>query len=213
MGGISLTVHAASAPLYFGPTDAPPPVGTSYVRLDLTLANQTSEVAIPENFALFSVTTDQAIVLMASGTSVTHPCLATQSLAAGGNASCGVWFEVPIGQQPSVVTYDDRLGQSATFPVPSLAPTSTCEAIRAWSMAGTSTCVDCVGAVGSGCATEHEATGVACNGMNCTQQCAAQQLDVQGRCECEAMCETGACLTAANAEMDCLSTKCTSSCM
>ncbi|HET9992079.1 MAG TPA: hypothetical protein VFQ65_26295 [Kofleriaceae bacterium] len=204
-GGISLVVTSAASPLRFGAMW--PPAGTSFFRLDLTLSNDASASAVPENIEMFSLTTDQEIVLMPFATSELDPCDASQSLAEGGRVSCGILFKLQTGQQPMLLSYNDSTGQTATTPVPAIAALSACEAGEALTGEASDPCMQCIKQM---CSDEVSAEYTACAGGPTCSQCGTQ--DQQVWCACRASCMPSACKAADDARLECFLTKCSSSC-
>ena len=205
-GGISLVVTSVTSPLRFEATW--PPAGTYFVRLDLALANDASAIAVPENFEMFSLTTDNEIVLMPFATSDVNPCYARQALAEGGHVSCGILFELATGQQPMLVAYNDGTGQTATTPVPAIAPLSTCEAAVTLTGELSTACMQCIGQM---CSTEESAERTACAGGPTCSPCDTQ--DQEAWCSCKESCMTSACKAADTARLECFLSKCSSACM
>jgi hypothetical protein len=95
--------------------------------IDVTLQNQGSSTPLPANFLLFSVETNQALVVQAGPASggVSPACDPQTSVGTGGSYTCDPVFEIPQDQWPVTLHYDDAMGQSAYGPVPALPPVVT----------------------------------------------------------------------------------------
>src|SRR5262249_48063519 len=114
-GTVSLTVASAKPAAtiaMLGPTS-----GEYFAVTHVTLSNGAS-ATVPAGFDSFSLQTAAALVLAADNASVAvdTPCALTTSLAAGGSITCNVVFQVPIGEEPATLLYDDHLGAKASAP-------------------------------------------------------------------------------------------------
>lgn len=225
VGGVALGVSSVSTPLMINNT--PPSGGNAFEELDITLQNKSSSTPVSANFALFTLSTDQSLVLNASALSgsVTPACSPTTSVASGGSFTCKLAFEVPTGQKGTILHYDDNKGHkaSASVPAPPTGSSSSCQQYMA--LAGKvaqnpqGPCAQCLMQVeqsGGTCASEFSAANTACGSNNsCQNSCngdAGIGSDPAGQCSCYQGCSTSACWSAANTAMQCALNACASSC-
>src|SRR5262249_42958845 len=105
-----------------------PAAGTYFQELNVTLANVGSSKAISASFLLYTLKTDQLLVLQFSPSSdaIDTPCATSVSIASGGSYTCNLIFEVPKGQNPVTLYYDDPVGDTASADMPPPPPVVTC---------------------------------------------------------------------------------------
>jgi hypothetical protein len=115
--GVALAVNHASIAYALG--SGSPQYGDFFVVVDLTLRNIDAKSPVPTLFPLFSIRTNQALVVGARES--LYGCNAGVSVDTGGQVECSLAFEMPVGQTPVTVTYDDHLGDQASSSVPALA--------------------------------------------------------------------------------------------
>ncbi len=220
-GSIALSVPNASAPSQVASSS--PSAGNTFAELDITLQNKSSSTPVSMNFALFTLGTDQSLVLSSSGLSgtVVPECSPTTSVATGGSFSCKLVFEVPTGQKATTLYYDDKQGHQASAPVPALAaPTpSTCEqsatVLTAAFANPSGPCGQCVfdgmQPGSASCGPESTAATNACSGQNCFNNCMGGSTPATF-CSCYQACADAACWAAAQTDLACIAKACASSC-
>jgi hypothetical protein len=137
---VTLVVNNTTTPSTVGGFS--PPSGTYLAQLNITLGNVGVSKAISASFQNFTLQTDQSLVLQFSTASdlVGTPCSMSVSVANGGTFTCNLVFEVPTGQTPVTVLYDDAAGDTASAGVP--APQSYCALFD--SMKASTACADCL---------------------------------------------------------------------
>jgi hypothetical protein len=118
---VSLTVTSATSPATLA--GVTPSGGDFFLVVDLMLKNTSSSVPLSTAKALFSLETTQALVLTAAPEQPSSACSGLVSVAVGGQFECGIAFEVPAGQTPATLLYDDMRGHMASAPVPMIVTT------------------------------------------------------------------------------------------
>jgi hypothetical protein len=222
-GSIALSVPSASAPSQVASSS--PSAGNTFAELDVTLQNKSSSTPVSMNFALFTLGTDQSLVLNSSGLSgsVTPECSPSTSVATGGSFSCKLVFEVPTGQKATTIYYDDKQGHQASAPVPAIAapPPSTCEqsatVLTAAFANPSGPCGQCVfdglQPGSASCGAESTAATNACSGQNCFNNCVGSSGGTPAAfCSCYQSCADAACWAAAQTDLACIAKACASSC-
>jgi hypothetical protein len=187
----------------------PPSQGDFFVVVDFTLQNVGASRPLPTSLAFLSLDTTQAFVITSSPYQPSGACGAAVSLGTGGHIECQVAFEVPAGQTPATLVYDDRMGDKASAPLPSLPPPATaCETIYGWiGKSPSSTCLSCLqSATGAACAASAKAYSAACT--SCNNVCGTGQ----DFCTCERGCDSASCQSLFDAEASCLESACSNSC-
>jgi hypothetical protein len=119
--GVKLTVNLMTAPTSVDTYPEDP--GQFFVLLDVTLENiGTPRPILPGNGA-FSLRTNESAQVAAFPMQPQGACAyATDAgpFAQGDTGECLVVFEIPLLQEPQVLTYDDGPGILATAPVPAV---------------------------------------------------------------------------------------------
>lgn len=205
-GGVGLSVASTISPSKI--SDIAPAAGSFFAEVDLTLHNTGSSSPLSANFVLFALATDKSLVLNTSPTSgaVSPECSPMTSVAEGGQFECKVAFEVPTGQTPTTLLYDDKQGHKASAPVPGIPPSSACDK---WIAAaeGSAACQQCLAqAAKTGqcnllSGTKQSACGgqdtSKCNAVFGTDFCMCYQAAVTSSCwaafESYAACAASAC--------------------
>jgi hypothetical protein len=190
---------------------APPTGNALFVVVDLTLKNTGASVPLSTNFVLFSLQTRQALVITASPQQPPAQCSPTVSVAVGGQIECQVAFQVPAGQTPATLLYDDQRGDKASASVPAIPMSSACETVQGWLNQATQACVVCFSnAEGSTCASAADAYRNTCS--TDSSACAACASNPANLCSCESSCDNSACQALFGAEMSCIASACSGSC-
>ena len=129
-GGVALSADKVTTPGSI--QTVPPAAGRGFVVLDITLQNVSSPKAVSAGFSLFSLTTDQALVLTTAAASsvIANGCLPGTSVALGGQFSCTLAFEVPVGQVGQKLNYDDLAGHAAAAAIPAPPAATTCDKLN-----------------------------------------------------------------------------------
>jgi hypothetical protein len=117
----SLTVNSATSPATLA--GVAPSGGDFFVVVDLTLKNNGSSVPLSTAMALFSLETTQALVLTPAPEQPSSACSAAVSVALGGQFECEIAFEVPAGQTPATLLYNDMRGHMDSAAVPMIVTT------------------------------------------------------------------------------------------
>ena len=208
-GSLSLKVDSSTAPrsTLDGFTASN---GNGYVVLALTLSNESSTTPLSANPVLFSLRTDRSLVIAISSAQPTNPCNPAFSVATGGTLSCNLAFEVPKGQTPADLLYDDLRGNKATAPVPAPAPVTgagACSEMTSWYSNPSAACESCLGSAGNDVCTAFATKYTAsCNA--CSQTCGQND----DPCTCERTCDTSKCQGLFDAYMKCFYDACSGSC-
>lgn len=207
-GGVTLGVGATSTPSAVKYVEAQP--GRRLLMLKLTLHNDDVADSVAASFAQFSLETDASLVLRPSTASplTKVPCAVDTFVALGGSFACEIVFELPLGQRPSRLRYDDGRGHVGNADVPELAAPSACTLTDCWSVARRyqpkDACTDCLATT---CAAEGDAASAACSGRcGCVSPSNATDptLIAESDCSCLSGCTTNAaCNTALDALMQC----------
>lgn len=178
-GTVSLTVGAPieTASVQASPNSysAQAPSGSDFLEVPVTLTNVDAAIPIPLAAALYTLTTDSSLVLMAApdaSLAVDSPCDDNASLAMGGRFGCTVVFQMATGTRPVSITYDDQKGDrvTATLPTPSAGPPATNGCLGPGAPSGASSaCSACLQQTQT-CPEERNTFATACQA--CTQMCA-----------------------------------------
>src|SRR5262249_52297587 len=187
-GAVSLHVDSASAS--YSLDGLAPKSGNVFVVLSMTLANNGSSVPLSTNPVLFSVRTNQSLVITIAAAQPSNPCDPTFSVADGGQISCGLVFEIPAAQQATDLLYDDLRGNKATAAIPAIpVPTGgACGQTESWSKSTSNACSTCLDtAYQSTCATPLQAYAASC--ASCAQSCDG----AADPCACERECDPKPC--------------------
>ncbi len=108
---------AASDVQYVGSIQgARPMTGRRFLTLTATLVNSGEQRPLSVAAPLFSVLTKGGLAVLASGDSslLTQSCAADLSVAVGGQISCALAFEIPTGDTPTTLVYDDTMRRAQT---------------------------------------------------------------------------------------------------
>jgi hypothetical protein len=209
-GGVALSVDTAAAPAVID--DEPPPAGTTYLVLTITLKNAGAPRPLSTNPVLFSLETSGKLILQMTGLVDGNVCSGTVSVANGGQTQCEVGFEVPTGQAASTLVYDDRRGDEATAAIPAIVAPPACETVNGWLTEPSETCLGCFESSlgGSGaCASPASAYRTMCTSCS---SCNEEPGDASGFCSCEASCDTTACKALFATYMSCVESACATAC-
>jgi hypothetical protein len=99
-----------------------PQPGRYFARVSVTIENLSRRDPLPVAFALFSLETDNGLVVNGSGDthSIDPTCATTDlSVSAGGRLACVIVFEVPLRSLPRRLGYRDPSGmRTASVDVP-----------------------------------------------------------------------------------------------
>jgi hypothetical protein len=214
-GGVSLTVTSVTSAATVD--SFPPAAGTAFVVVDLTLANTGARMPLPTDPLFFSLQTADAIVVSASLEQPPGACSSADSVAGGGHIACEMAFEVPLGQTPATLVYDDHAGDRASASLTgTLSPSAACERYAGWLQTSpTGACAGCLsstegtlnGGSAGGCMSAAHAYGSAC-GVDAGAQCLTSN-DV---CSCEIAADSASCHALFDAFVGCIVSACASSC-
>jgi hypothetical protein len=145
-GSVTLTAGNESSPGTI--QSVPPAMGRYFLTLSVTLDNVSVPSAIPAGFAYYALSTSKGLVLMpsAESTAVSMPCASDTSLSLGAQYTCTIAFEVPSGDSPTLITYDDKNGHTATAPVSYTppAPGAACATLATWNNTASTACQQCI---------------------------------------------------------------------
>jgi hypothetical protein len=215
--GAALTVDAAISPGTVAGMVASP--GNVFVQLAITLQNVGAAAPLPTNPALFLLQTAQGMSASASSAQPTDECKPTGRVTMGAPAQCSLAFEIPAGETPTTLQYDDRRGDAASATVPPVPmPTPDCLTVQTWmSFKPVTTCLGCIGdAIGLGdsgpgpCVSQARAYDVSC--ASCAKMCGFGSGVFVDMCSCELGCDMAACQNLWNEEMTCISRSCAPAC-
>jgi hypothetical protein len=186
--------------------------GQLYFQASVTLANHGEQVPLSADFQLFSIETTSKTVIAPNGNSaqLANACNASVSLAAGGDQTCAILWELPSDATPGEVVYRDSLGRSAsasvTAPEKPAAPACLAALAAVSKLDSDLTCVSCANG------------GLGPNSANCPrpQPSCQQSPDCQkggGDTYCSASCPpTADCDMQATAFYQCLAQQCAQYC-
>ncbi len=209
-GAATLVVNSTSKPSAIAAVS--PSAGNVYAQLNVTLGNAGSSAPIGAGYAFYKVETDQSLVFIVSNASsvVASPCSPTTSIAQGGSYTCNLVFEIPTGQTPVTLLYDDNAGDTSSASVPAPAPT-TCDQYDAMNF-GAASCQACGKTASAG------ACGNQLLKLNSVCTSSADAMCLQGcayfTCACVSACNgvDDACVAAVEADDACIYAACGSSC-
>ncbi len=208
-GGFSIAVTMAES--QYGIGALTPPSSRFYAVVTVAVSNTSASAPILAAAPLFSVTTSGAIKVPVSGAvaSLDSPCT-NLSVGQGGQLSCELAFEIPTGDTPVELDYDDGMGHTAATAVPALTD-GTCSLVTSWKNTTGSACTSCT--------QEAVAEGTCPNAQACTQTevvCIAMQVQMSGSaafCSAAAACSVStACAAAWQATSDCVVFRCNTNC-
>jgi hypothetical protein len=205
--GASLQVSSASNPSTVG--GFTPSAGTFFFVVDFTLKNTGASAPLSTSSVMFSLDTSQQLVVSASADQPSSPCGAGVSIATGGQLECQIAFEVPMGQTPTQLVYDDHQGDQASASVPSVAlPSASCEKLLGWAFhSPSSACMTCMQSAEQGtCKAQIDAYNSACTTCGSTCHSATDY------CTCESGCDSTSCRSLFDAENACIVSACSASC-
>jgi hypothetical protein len=212
--GVSLVVDSVSAPASIdgiGPSS-----GSFFVVVDMTLKNTGASMALPVSGVFFSLETTQNLIISSSPDQASNACSASVSVASGGQNECQIVFEVPTGQTPATLKYDDLRGDTASASIPAVpVPSAACETWIGWitSTSASSACDSCIraneGSTGP-CAAAGQAYHDGCTADGGGAAQCASTLDQV--CSCELTADDATCRSLFDAEMRCIVSSCTSTC-
>jgi hypothetical protein len=213
-GGVSLSVTSTSEPGMVG--GFPASSGTFYLVVDVTLENTGASAPLSTNPILFTLQTNQALDVTSSPAQASGECSDSVSVASGGQDACTVVFEVPAGQTPSIIVYDD-LGARATAPVPVVAaPSAACLSFQGDFTGGSQTCLECLddaeGVIDAGdaaCKGAVDAYRGSC--QTCATMCVTPS-GIGALCSCELGCDDTQCQMLFQTLVSCLTTTCSAQC-
>jgi hypothetical protein len=213
--GVSLAVTSATSPATVG--GIAPSAGSFLAVVDLTLKNTGASAPLSTNFVLFSLQTSGSLVISASPAQPSGACSPTVSVASGGQIDCAVAFDVPSGQTPTTLIYDDLRGDKATASVPSIPVASAgCTTVEGWlGKSPSNACFMClVGAElvedAGPCASAVAAYNASCD--TCAHMCSFLSGSAATMCSCELGCDSASCQALFGTLMSCIDTTCSSSC-
>jgi hypothetical protein len=205
--GVSLVVNTASSPATVA---GAPPSNGFFVLVDLTLKNTGASTPLSANFVLFSLQTSQALVVSPSPQQPSGQCSPTVSVAVGGQIECQVAFDVPAGQTPTTLLYDDQRGDKASASVPAIQRSHDCETLQGWGTGGNPACGTCLQqALVSQCLNDTNSYNRSCGVDGGACAACAGNPDL---CSCEAACDSASCQSLYRAVESCLVSACGGSC-
>jgi hypothetical protein len=217
-GQVTLAVGAVASPSVINRT--PPSTGRFFVTLALTLTNVSVPTPVPASLVSYRLATTSGLTLTPSPVSgaLAMPCPGDVSVNAGAQYQCAVAFEVPTGDAPATLQYNDTLGHTASAAVPwdPAAATDRCPDVYAWLNGSNTACQSCVTMgeqAGGPCGAQDSAFRASCR--TTAQQCASTcqgMTDPAAFCGCIEQCYGASCTTSFRALDSCLATACGSSC-
>jgi hypothetical protein len=146
--GGSVTLSAANEASPGTIQNVPPAMGRYFLTLSVTLDNVSVPSPVPAGFAFYALSTSKGLVLVPSATSgaVSMPCASDTSISSGAQYTCTISFEVPSGDSPTLITYDDKMGHTATAPVSFTPPPpgTACMTLTTWKNTMSTACQQCL---------------------------------------------------------------------
>ena len=194
----------------------PPSQGDYFVVVAASLENTGAAVPLATDVVMFSLTTDQSLDYVPVAEQPESPCGGTVSVASGGKIQCQIAFQIPTGRTPTVVTYNDERGDTASASVPAIppptAPSAACETLDTWVSNPSQACSMCINSLegdddGNGPCTTANANYNACS----TAQTCDQQDDTID-CACERANDSVACQAVFDTLMNCAVSSCMTKC-
>jgi len=219
-GAVTLVVNSTATPSAVA--GFPPPNGTYLQELNITLGNVGVSKAISASFQNYTLQTDQSLVLQFSTASdiVDTPCSMGISVANGGVFTCNLVFNVPIGQKPVTLYYDDTVGDTASAEVPpppppdAGPPKTDCEIVNS-ATNGAGDCNTCVynAQQGSCGVWEKNANCSSTSDQLCSPNCPnPAQSGAKAYCDCVDTCLSSKCVPVIEAWFTCIKNACTVDC-
>jgi len=214
--GVSLTVVSADVTSTVG--GLAPTSGNFFMVVSLTLKNTGAPNALSTNPVLFAIHTSQSLDVSASPAQPSAACNASVSVASGGQSECSVAFEMPTGQTPTDLVYNDERGDTASAMLPAVpTPSAACQTYAGWFKTQPSTaCMSCIenadgvnDASGAACESAATAYGNACGGT-CQSMCLP--FSKADPCACELSCDSPSCHMLWDTYVSCLVNTCGPQC-
>lgn len=213
-GSITLTVNVATSPGKIGVFSPDP--GRTFVAINLTLDNVSAPSPIPVTLPFFSLSTANGLALTTSAKSaeVYTSCAGDTSISAGSQYTCSLAFEVPTGDSPKQLSYDDHVGHTASAPVSITQPEAGpgCNTTATWT-GGSTACGQCMDTFCKGlkdAANMEVLDNKTCpTAKNCINTC---MTGTPTYCSCLTSC-LGACEPAWDTYQHCVIDNCTAPCM
>lgn len=210
---ISLTIGTVTSPASIA--GIAPQKGQYFITIPVTLNNVSAAAPVPVGFSFYSLATVEGLVIMPSADSavVAMPCATGTSVTAGADYSCTVAFEVPSGDSPKQLTYDDMHGDQATAPVSfTMMPPPASPGCDTWVTYKNTQFTPCMTCTNTQCNAEKNTFGMCANGGmdSCLQKCPAALSD-PNYCACHGDCY-GACQPSWDALLKCFEASCAASC-
>jgi hypothetical protein len=217
-GSVALSVGSVASPAFL--PGYMPAAGRYFLTVDTTLHDVSTPAPIPVGSDNYSLVTKNGLALATSGASdlVLTPCASDTSVVPGAQYTCTVVFEVPIGDAPAQLLYDDKHGDSATAPVsymPPAPPSGGCDTFVKLPGTNVEACVQCT--QGAACDAEWKmlqdelGDGHTCPTFGTDCQSCSMDGSSPGFCGCWDGC-LGACQPAFEAYYECLVAKCYVAC-
>jgi hypothetical protein len=213
--GVQLSIGNVASPASIGAVR--PSAGRYFLTVAVTLINLSVPTPVPAALLYYRLASTGGLTLTPAAASgaVGTPCPADVSVNTGGQFSCTLAFEVPTGDKPATLNYDDTMGHKASAPVtlPATPMDPGCVPYVTGVTTGSSTCKACYTKAqqsGGVCYTLVQMYTSTCNAT--IMSCACKQTDPTALCDCEHACFTTDCASQLATIHDCLIPACASSC-
>jgi hypothetical protein len=146
-GGFAIAVANADTPYAIEGITAP--TGRFFVFVKVTISNTSATPPVLSSSPLFSVKTKADIVVPPAGLGFNDEC-ADLSVAPGGQLSCSLLFELPVGETAAELDYADTVGRTASAPIP-LLPSISCDTVQGWKSISSTACMSCIQTSNTSC--------------------------------------------------------------
>jgi hypothetical protein len=209
-GTVAISVGTVASPSILAGSS--PGAERYFLTVQATLHDVSAPEAVPVGFTNYTLATTKGLVIMPSTVSalLSMPCASDTSVSAGAAYSCTIVFEMPSGDSPTLLTYADPRGDTATAPVsytvPPLPVSAACNTFATYQHVVSAACDQCVTMK---CVPPDQACVPFDSGA-----CAACPLfpTSPGYCTCEDAC-LGACWPTFDARFQCYVDQCAGACM
>jgi hypothetical protein len=217
-GSVTLSVGAVGSPDVIGSVG--PNAGRYFLTVQVTLRDVSAPMAVPAGYAYYTLTTAKGLEIWPADVSVdiAMPCSADTAVSVAAAFSCTLAFAVPTGDSPTVITYDDLRGDTATAPVVNNVPpppdSVACDTFATYQNTGSNACTICLGTYCQDPYVElsdEQSDGTTCPDVG--NACATCPLfpSSPGYCSCQDGC-LGGCQPAFDAMFQCYVEQCAADC-
>jgi hypothetical protein len=146
VGSVVLSVDGVSADPYV--SGLVPASGRYFLAVEAALGDVSSRAPAPVAYSYFELVTRKGLALMPApdpSMSVDAPCSPGTAVEPGTTYRCTLVFEIPEGDAPAELSYDDVLGDQATASVSYTRPASAaCDTFAAYQSTATDACTECI---------------------------------------------------------------------